>query len=83
MHQKKMMRKSMSHGAKSNSCCCAEMDCTDHCNMKGMDDCCMDGKMMKKRMKMDGDSEVIRESSVDTVDGKIIMKETEIIERKK
>ncbi len=83
MHQQKMMGKSMGHGGKNNSCCCAEMDCTDHCNMQGMDDCCMDGKMMKKRMKMDDEPGVIRESSVDTVDGKIIMKETEIIERKK
>lgn len=82
MHQNKMMGKSMGHGGRNSACCCAEMDCTDHCNMKGMDDCCMGGMMGKKGMKMNCGPGVIRESSVDTVDGKIIMKETEIIERK-
>jgi len=50
-------------------------------NGEGMEDCC-NRKIMKERKRIKDDDSVFRESSVDTVDGKIIRKETEIIERR-
>ncbi len=54
-----------------------------HHGMHGRYDCCMEGPGMRGGLKLkSGDDEnVIRESTVDTVDGKIMIKETEIIKK--
>ena len=59
------------HGSKMDACC-VKMEC---CHGKG--------KMQRKRMRMNNEPGVIRNNSVDTIDGKIIVKETEIIEKRK
>jgi hypothetical protein len=74
--------KGMNCDMKMHGCGPGNMHCSEKCEMSGKMDCCKSG-MGHGGMKMECDHGAIHESTIDTVDGKVMIKETVIINKEK